>query len=51
MDDHFCEVCFASMHDHLSRCYGRNDEEEAHFHAPALCCPGCPCGSYEEYHP
>lgn len=27
------------------------DHHPAHYHLPPLCCPGCPCRSYEEAHP
>ena len=48
--DHYCEVCFTSMFDHPERCFGWGDEEP-HYHMTPLCCPGCPCGSFEEAHP
>lgn len=42
---HVCTVCFSLAENHPEEgC----DCGVSHF--PALCCPGCDCGSYEEAH-
>lgn len=43
---HWCTACGDVMEDHPTRCY----EGDYHQHFPALCCPGCDCGSFEEAH-
>lgn len=44
MNEHICEACFQPSHQHDSRCgCGKR-------HWPPLCCPKCPCGSYDEAH-
>lgn len=40
-NEHICEVCCRPSHQHDPEVNG------IHYLAP-LCCPGCPCGSYEE---
>ncbi len=43
---HECGECYRPMTAHAERCdcgCGRN-------FFPALCCPGCRCGSFEEAH-
>lgn len=49
--DHVCDQCFASMFDHLERCYDDSHGDDLPgYHSPPLCCPGCGCKSYEEAH-
>lgn len=46
---HICEVCSQDSAEHPDQCY-----EPGHIgdvHLPPLCCPGCPCGSFEDAHP
>ena len=45
---HICGICFQDSAEHDSRCYEQGCEGDTHW--PALCCPGCPCRSYEEAH-
>lgn len=43
---HYCTVCCRPLEAHREACdCGR---ELSYF--PALCCPGCDCGSWEEAH-
>lgn len=42
---HICEVCLSPSIEHSQSCPCGC----ATFLSP-LCCPGCPCGSYEEAH-
>lgn len=42
---HICEVCFCSIDDH-DPC----PVDDCDSLSPP-CCPGCRCGSFEEYHP
>lgn len=46
--EHTCERCFRGAQSHPEDC-GTQEERCSHF--PALCCPGCPCGSFEAAHP
>ena len=55
--DHICTVCFQSMFHHPEECGAeacwvkdKTGREQALRHWPALCCPGCGCGSFEEAH-
>lgn len=45
---HICGVCFQDSADHDVYCYEEDCEEETHW--PPLCCPDCPCRSYDEAH-
>jgi hypothetical protein len=44
---HPCGVCFLDFAVHPEQC----EVIEGERHWPPLCCPGCPCGSFEEAHP
>lgn len=50
---HVCEVCGSTMdaHSDFGDCEYCSTEEEPVRHYRALCCPGCPCGSWEQEHP
>lgn len=49
---HTCGSCGRDLADHNENCFeGTPDGESSHIHFPALCCPGCDCGSFEEAHP
>lgn len=43
---HICEVCSQPGHDHTEQCA----RDHACLHWPPLCCPGCPCRSFEDAH-
>lgn len=45
---HRCGVCFQESGAHDEHCY-RNPCEVGN-HWPPLCCPGCPCASFEDAH-
>lgn len=46
-EEHICEVCNLPAGEHTEDCIivGCNG------HWPPLCCPGCPCESFEDVHP
>lgn len=50
---HVCEVCGTTMdaHESFRDCEYCSTDEQSITHFPATCCPGCPCGSWEEQHP
>lgn len=50
--DHDCGVCYTNFLSHHERCYDPSHADEGMpvNHFPALCCPGCGCGSYERAH-
>lgn len=43
---HTCLICFRDGHDHPEEC-----DACGWSHWPPPCCKGCPCGSWESYHP
>jgi hypothetical protein len=50
--EHICEACFQPVSDHSQRCdcdQCDGEDEDVYFLVPP-CCPGCPCGSFEEAH-
>ena len=51
MSGHTCEQCFMDSDDHSQECYEPEADCPQGRHWPALCCPGCPCHSYEDAHP
>jgi hypothetical protein len=44
---HWCTACSRPAETHPTACH----EDGCAGHWPALCCPGCSCGSYEAAHP
>lgn len=47
-EGHVC-ICGQMDYDHREQCY--YGEDDGHSHYPSLCCPECPCLSFEEAHP
>lgn len=45
---HICLICLQEAGDHSWQCHDINCEQARHW--PPLCCPGCPCESFEEAH-
>lgn len=46
---HACGECGMDSVDHPAECYEPDCGIGNHW--PSLCCPGCPCLSFEEAHP